>query len=222
MGSIKIFSDTSLVLDSTPLVEFLSTIGYNKDIGISDLFISGESSIGIHSMCLSELVSLLKNKVVDNSLHEVSFKTDSTLSIPIYKFNSIITDHLNSNPIEYIKEIQIVSTESNNIKIAIKTKLGISFTVDVNKEITLDKNLRLSINVISGSKILLKVVSIISKLYGKERSISYTDDVISVDLRDILDLSNDVVDILEKWLSKIEGTLFYDKGYLKLGVIAST
>jgi hypothetical protein len=217
LNKINLSSNTKVEFDDVQLNGLLNLLDVKQKINTSKITVNTTSSINIHLTKLSELKILLEEKVFSREFGNLIIDSNSTFSSSIENINSIFDELISNNKVDYIKQVELVSVDKDEITFKIHSKIGIAIPLVIELPITLERFLIVNFKVKNGIKIFLRIINSILK-FSSDKTIIDKNDNFRIDLREIIKIPKPILYVIDNWTSNLKGYVFNDSEFIKLNL----
>ncbi|MCK5906625.1 MAG: hypothetical protein KAG37_03495 [Flavobacteriales bacterium] len=214
LNKINISSNTKVEFDDMRLDELLNLFDVKQDIDTSSVNVETTTEINLPITNLTELKTLVEDKMFSEKFGNLLIDSSSTFSISIKNINSIFDEFISKNKVDYVKRVELVSASNTEISFKIHTKIGITIPLVIELPITIERFLILNFKIKNGVKIFLKLINSFLK-FSSNKSIIGNDNNIRLDIREIVEIPKPILHIIDNWLSILKGDIHFDENLIK-------
>ncbi len=215
LNKINISSNTKVEFDDMYLNELLSLYGIKHGIYTSDIMVTTSSSVNLPFTKLAELKKVVDEKLFSKDFGNLSIQSNSTLYTSVQKINSMLEVMTSNNKVNYFKRIELVSADDKEITFNLLSKIGLTIPLVIELPITLERFLILNFKIKNGVATFLKLINSILK-FSSNKTIIDNNNIIRLDLREIIDLPKSLLLVIDNWMSKLNGNIYFDEKLIKL------
>jgi hypothetical protein len=214
-SKIHISTKNLIDLENIDLEELLDLFKIEYPFDKSGITINSSNTIDIPETNLPELKELVRYKHFTEKFGHLFIENNSTISTTIENINHLLENYFNNNKVDYFKNIEIFEITENEISLKLNTKLGINITLVIELPIRIEKYLIVNFKVKNGIKTLLKLVNSILN-FSLKKTIMNSDNSIRIDIRELLEIPEPILHIIDNWLQIKKGNIIYNNNLLIL------
>lgn len=218
LNKINLSSITKLEFEDISLDELLSLFGVDQKVDLSGIFLRTKTRLNIPASELLELKILFEEKLFSGKFGNLIIDSNSTSSTSIENINSILDNLFAIKKVDYVKRVELVSANEEEIEFKIHSKIGLTIPLVIELPIKLERFLILNFKIKNGVKIFLKLINTFLKL-SSDKSIIDKKGNVRLDIREIVEIPIALLHIIDNWLNKLRGEIYFRDDLLQFNLV---